>query len=183
MRSSFLLKSQPKITGISALPSNKLPGQKSFKFLVGILEETMTSKIHSEFNWPLPKVGWQVVMVGSQSASSRWERVDWSVKTYLSGQLPALPTHLLRPCLNSIQYEFNVTDLMFKRKYVTTKQVIRKRYLEPVFDPKTKEKWISHPVAHPQRTVALEMNVSLQNRISKRIQIWNVVDKVISTNF
>ena len=35
------------------LKSNKLPGQKSFKFMVGILWEMMTSKIHSEFNWPL----------------------------------------------------------------------------------------------------------------------------------
>ena len=35
------------------LPSNKLPGQKSLEFLVGILGETMTSWIHSEFNWPL----------------------------------------------------------------------------------------------------------------------------------
>ena len=49
MRSSFL----PEITRISALPSNQLPGQKSEKFLVGILGETMTSQIHSEFNWPL----------------------------------------------------------------------------------------------------------------------------------
>ena len=32
---------------------NKLPGQKAFKFLVGILGETMISSIHSEFNWPL----------------------------------------------------------------------------------------------------------------------------------
>ena len=46
-------KYQPKIWRISALPSNKRPGQKSFKFLVGILGETMTSSIHSEFNWPL----------------------------------------------------------------------------------------------------------------------------------
>ena len=38
---------------ISALPSNKLPGQKSEKCLVCILGETMTSWIHSEFNWPL----------------------------------------------------------------------------------------------------------------------------------
>ena len=53
MRSSFLPKCQPKITKIIALPSNKLPGQKSLKFLVGILGETMTSWIHSEFNWPL----------------------------------------------------------------------------------------------------------------------------------
>ena len=30
-------------TRISALPSNKLPGQKSEKFLLGILGETMTS--------------------------------------------------------------------------------------------------------------------------------------------
>ena len=37
MRSSFLPKSQPKITEISALPSNKVPGQ------VEILGETMTS--------------------------------------------------------------------------------------------------------------------------------------------
>ena len=37
-------KSQSKNLRISALPSNKLPGQKSLKkFLVGILEETMTS--------------------------------------------------------------------------------------------------------------------------------------------
>jgi hypothetical protein len=50
MRSSFLPKSQPKITKIFALPSNKLPRQKSLKFLVGILEEMMTSKIHSELN-------------------------------------------------------------------------------------------------------------------------------------
>ena len=28
-------------------------GQKSEKFLVGILGETMISSIHSEFNWPL----------------------------------------------------------------------------------------------------------------------------------
>ena len=53
MRSSFLQKYWPKITEISVLPSNKLPGQKSETFLVGILGETMTSKIHSEFNWPL----------------------------------------------------------------------------------------------------------------------------------
>ena len=53
MRSSFLPKCQLKISRISALPSNKLPGQKSFKFLVGILGETMTSQIYSEFNWPL----------------------------------------------------------------------------------------------------------------------------------
>ena len=37
MRSSFLPKFQPKIPNISALPSNKLPGQKS------IFRETMTS--------------------------------------------------------------------------------------------------------------------------------------------
>ena len=43
MRSSFLLKCQPKITKIFALPSNKLPGQKSWKFLVGILGKMMTS--------------------------------------------------------------------------------------------------------------------------------------------
>ena len=73
--------------------------------------------INSEFNWPLPKVGWQVVMVGSQSASSGWERVNWSAKTYLSGQLPALPTHLLRPCIN----EFNITELMFKRMWQQSK--------------------------------------------------------------
>ena len=53
MRSSFLPKCRPKITKISALPSSKLPGQKSLNFLVGILGETMTSWIHSEFNWPL----------------------------------------------------------------------------------------------------------------------------------
>ena len=58
MRSSFLPKCQPKIWRISALPSNKLPGQKSFKFLVGILGETMTSKIHSECNWPLLLASW-----------------------------------------------------------------------------------------------------------------------------
>ena len=34
---------QPKITKIFALPSNKLPGQKSWKFLVGILGKMMTS--------------------------------------------------------------------------------------------------------------------------------------------
>ena len=44
MRSSFLPKCQPKISQISALPSNKPPGQKSEKFLVGILGETMTHK-------------------------------------------------------------------------------------------------------------------------------------------
>ena len=49
----FLPKCQPKITKISALPSNKLSGQKSSKCLVGILGKTMTSKIHSDFNWPL----------------------------------------------------------------------------------------------------------------------------------
>ena len=54
MRSLFLPKCQPKISQISALPSNKPPGQKSEKFLVGILGEMMTSEIHSEFNWPLP---------------------------------------------------------------------------------------------------------------------------------
>ena len=43
MRSSFLPKCQPNILRISALPSNKLPGQKSLKCLVGILGETMTS--------------------------------------------------------------------------------------------------------------------------------------------
>ena len=43
MNLSFLPKCQPKILRISALPSNKLPGQKSLKFLVGILGETMTS--------------------------------------------------------------------------------------------------------------------------------------------
>ena len=43
MRSLLRPKSQPKITEISALPSIKLPGQKPFKFLIGILEETMTS--------------------------------------------------------------------------------------------------------------------------------------------
>ena len=39
---------------IHFLSSNKLPGHKSLNFLVGILGETMTSKIYSEFNWPLP---------------------------------------------------------------------------------------------------------------------------------
>ena len=43
MRSSFHPKYQPKILRISALPSNKLPGQKSLKFLVGILGEMMKS--------------------------------------------------------------------------------------------------------------------------------------------
>ena len=33
-----------------------LLGQKSLKCLVGILGETMTSKIHSEFNWPLKSI-------------------------------------------------------------------------------------------------------------------------------
>ena len=55
LRSSFLPKCQPEILRISALPSNKLSGQKFLKSLVGILRETMTSKIHSEFNWPLRK--------------------------------------------------------------------------------------------------------------------------------
>ena len=55
MRSLFLPKCQPKIWRISALPSNKLPGHKSLKFLVGILGETMTSSIHSEFNLPLTR--------------------------------------------------------------------------------------------------------------------------------
>ena len=32
---------------VSALPVNKLPGQKSLKLLVGILGETMTSYIHT----------------------------------------------------------------------------------------------------------------------------------------
>ena len=32
---------------------NKLAGQKFFKFLVGILGETITSPIHCEFKWPL----------------------------------------------------------------------------------------------------------------------------------
>ena len=50
MRSSFLPKWQPEIFQISVLPSNKLPGQKSGKCLVGILGETMTKKIHPEFN-------------------------------------------------------------------------------------------------------------------------------------
>ena len=36
-------------------PTNKSPGQKSEKLLVGILGETMTSYIHSENNWPLVK--------------------------------------------------------------------------------------------------------------------------------
>ena len=39
----FSPKSQPKITEISALSSNKLPGQKSLGFLVGIFGEKMTS--------------------------------------------------------------------------------------------------------------------------------------------
>ena len=43
MRSSFLPECQPKVLRISALPSNKLQGLKSLKFLVGILGETMTS--------------------------------------------------------------------------------------------------------------------------------------------
>ena len=57
MRTSFLSKCAPKIWRISALPS-KLPGQKSkCKFLVGILEEPMTShSIHSEINWPLEAI-------------------------------------------------------------------------------------------------------------------------------
>ena len=38
-------KSQPKITEISALPSNKLPGQKSLYFLVGISETATLIKI------------------------------------------------------------------------------------------------------------------------------------------
>ena len=41
MRSSFLPKCQPKIWRISALPSNKHPGQKSFKFLVWIMNITI----------------------------------------------------------------------------------------------------------------------------------------------
>ena len=53
MRSSFLPKCQPKISQISALTSNKLPGQQSEKCLVCILGEMVTSSIHSEFNWPL----------------------------------------------------------------------------------------------------------------------------------
>ena len=52
MRSSFLPKCQPKFLRISVLPSNELPGQKSLEFSVGILGETMTSWIHSEFYWP-----------------------------------------------------------------------------------------------------------------------------------
>ena len=48
MKSLFLPKSQRKIRDFPALPSTKLPGQKSLVFLVGILEES-----HSEFNWPL----------------------------------------------------------------------------------------------------------------------------------
>ena len=43
MISSFHPKCQPKFLRISALPSNKLPGQISLKNLVGILGETMTS--------------------------------------------------------------------------------------------------------------------------------------------
>ena len=31
----------------------QLPGQKFFKFLVGILGETVTTQFHFEFNWPL----------------------------------------------------------------------------------------------------------------------------------
>ena len=56
MRSSFLPKCQPKITKISALPSNRHLGQKSWQFLVGFLGETMISWIHSEFNWPWKNV-------------------------------------------------------------------------------------------------------------------------------
>ena len=53
MRSSFLPESQPKISQISALEVYSRVGQKSEKFLVGILGKMMTSLIHSEFNWPL----------------------------------------------------------------------------------------------------------------------------------
>ena len=46
MRSLFLPKYRPKIWRVSALPSNKLPGQKFFKFLVGILGETIRDLIN-----------------------------------------------------------------------------------------------------------------------------------------
>ena len=51
MRSSL-----PKLGRISVLKVYEKVGQKSFQFLVGILGETMTSWIHSEFNWLLDKL-------------------------------------------------------------------------------------------------------------------------------
>ena len=78
MRSSFFPKCKPKITRISALPNKQ--GSQQFlwwffgeyrqffwlwslfvgqKFLVCSLGETMTSSIHSEFNWPLEGNLWK----------------------------------------------------------------------------------------------------------------------------
>ena len=53
MRSSIPPKCQPKITRVSAIPSDKLPGQKSWQLLVGILGENMTHKF-------IPTVKFQV---------------------------------------------------------------------------------------------------------------------------
>ena len=51
----FSPKMPTKITKISALPSNKLPGQKSFKLKVVSVYELKIVKIESCQNWKLPK--------------------------------------------------------------------------------------------------------------------------------
>ena len=62
MRSSFLPTCQPKFWRISDLEVYQRVGQKSFKLLVGILGEKMSSSIHSEFNWPLLTKLWLIFM-------------------------------------------------------------------------------------------------------------------------
>ena len=60
MRSSFLPKSQPKFLKISALPSNKLPGQKSLKFWLAFWEKRWPHKIILNSVWPVVLMSEQI---------------------------------------------------------------------------------------------------------------------------
>ena len=52
---------------------NNLSGQKSIKFLGGILENLQTSKGHSEINWPLENV----FEIKENSKFLQWNLIDY----------------------------------------------------------------------------------------------------------
>ena len=101
-------------TYTSALPANKLPGQKSFKYLVGILGEAMTSWIHSEFNWPLkdswyPRAHKKATRVHNkltgESLSGFWKAISLELESLIrrSSSIPHRTYRSTRHKINAIR--------------------------------------------------------------------------------
>ena len=83
----------------------QLPGQKFFKFLVGILGETMTTQFHSEFNWPL----------GSSKCQLLWGRkVD--EEEYILGQKKTKTCHRSLWTTPQFNCNFRMEKLLLKHK-------------------------------------------------------------------